>query len=499
MSNLWTKMTRREDPNIYQDKDAHLSRVLTVKDFLALGVGTIVSTSIFTLPGVVAAEHAGAAVSLSFLAAAIVAGMVSFAYAEMSSTMPFAGSAYSWINVVFGEFWGWIAGWALLAEYFIAVAFVGSGLSANFRGLIGPLGIKFPNALSNTLGSNGGIMDITAVVVIALVAFLLSYGVSNAARVENVLVVLKVLAVILFIIVGLTAIHPQNYVPFIPEYHVNPDGSAFGGWQGIYAGVSEIFLAYIGFDSIAANAAEAKDPAKTMPRGIIGSLFIAVALFVAVALVLVGMFHYSEYANNAEPVGWALRTAGHGTVATIVQAIAVIGMFTALIGMMMAGSRLLYSFGRDGMLSGWLGKLNKHNLPNNALLVLTIVGIIIGAVFPFAFLAQLISAGTLIAFMFVSLGIYAIRKREGKDLPQPGFKMPLYPVLPAVAFLGALVVFWGLDIQAKTYAGAWFLLGLIIYFGYGIRHSYLNKRKTKKLTDLEKAENAEEAEDNYQK
>ncbi|MQS53423.1 APC family permease [Companilactobacillus mishanensis] len=484
MSSLWSKMSRRESPGIYEDKDAHLNRVLTVKDFLALGVGTIVSTSIFTLPGVVAAQHAGAAVSLSFLAAAIVAGMVAFAYAEMSSAMPFAGSAYSWINVVFGEFWGWISGWALLAEYFIAVAFVGSGLSANFRGLIAPIGLKFPNALANTLGSHGGILDITAVVVIGLVAFLLSYGVSNAARVENVLVVLKVLAVLTFIVVGLTAIHPQNYVPFIPEYHVNPDGSAFGGWQGIYAGVSEIFLAYIGFDSIAANAAEAKNPEKTMPRGIIGSLIIAVLLFVAVALVLVGMFHYSLYANNAEPVGWALRHAGHGTVASIVQAIAVIGMFTALIGMMMAGSRLLYSFGRDGMLSGWLGKLNKHNLPNNALIVLTVVGIVVGAVCPFAFLAQLISAGTLIAFMFVSLGIYAIRPREGKDIPMPGFKMPFYPVLPAVAFLGALAVFWGLDIQAKTYAGIWFAIGLIIYFGYGMRHSYLNK---KNVTDVKKS------------
>lgn len=471
MSSVFEKMFRKEDPLVYQDKDSHLIRSLTTKDFLALGVGTIVSTSIFTLPGVVAAQHAGPAVALSFLCAAIVAGMVAFAYAEMAAAMPFAGSAYSWINVVFGEFWGWIAGWALLAEYFIAVAFVASGLSANFQGLISPLGFKLPTSLSTaSTGSNGGLMDLFAIIIILLVTTLLSRGASQTARVENTLVVLKVIAILVFIFVGATAIKSQNYTPFIPKYHVNADGSAFGGWQGIYAGVSEIFLAYIGFDSIAANSAEAKNPQKTMPRGILGSLLIAVLLFVAVALVLVGMFSYADYANNAEPVGWALRQSGHEIIATIVQAVAVVGMFTALIGMMLAGSRLLYSFGRDGLLPKALGKLS-NNLPNRALIVLTIIGIVLGAFFPFTFLAQLISAGTLIAFMFVSVGIYALRPREGKDIPEPSFKMPLYPVLPALGFLGALGIFWGLDIQAKTYALGWFILGMIIYFSYGMKHS----------------------------
>ncbi|WP_054658099.1 APC family permease [Apilactobacillus ozensis] len=480
MSRLTDKMFRKEDPNVYESKDSHLVRSLKTKDFLALGVGTIVSTAIFTLPGVVAAQHAGPAVALSFLVAAIVAGIVAFAYAEMSSAMPFAGSAYSWINVVFGEFWGWIAGWALLAEYFIAVAFVASGLSANFQGLIAPLGFKLPGSLSGaSTGSNGGLVDLFVVIIVIMVALLLSKGASQTARVENTLVVLKVLAVLTFIVIGFTAIKASNYTPFIPKYHPNPDGSAFGGWQGIYAGVSEIFLAYIGFDSIAANSAEAKNPGKTMPRGILGSLIIAVVLFVAVSLVLVGMFHYTNYANNAEPVGWALRNSGHAMVATIVQAVAVVGMFTALIGMMLAGSRLLYSFGRDGLLPKSLGQL-KNNLPNRALLVLTIIGILLGAFFPFAFLAQLISAGTLIAFMFVSIGIYALRRREGKDLPNPKFKMPFYPVLPALGFLGSLGVFWGLDSQAKIYSLGWFVFGMIIYFAYGIRHSNATTRTHKK-------------------
>ena len=472
---FWKTITRKEDPQVYANKDGHLVRSLKVRDFLALGVGTIVSTSIFTLPGEVAAMHTGPAVAISFLLAAVVAGLVAFAYAEMSAAMPFAGSAYSWINVVFGEFFGRIAGWALLAEYFIAVAFVGSGLSANFRALIAPLGLKLPASLSNAFGTDGGIVDLVSVVVIALVAALISRGVSRAARVENVLVVLKVFAVLLFIVVGLTALHAANYVPFVPKYHETTNGP-FGGWQGIYAGVSMIFLSYIGFDSIAANSAEAINPQKTMPRGILGSLVIAVVLFVAVSLVLVGMLPYSKYANSAEPVGLALRAAGHGGVATVVQTIAVVGMFTALIGMSMAGSRLIYSFGRDGMLPKWLGKLDKSNRPNRALWTLTIVGILIGAFFPFAFLSQLISAGTLIAFMFVSIGIYPLRRREGKDINDPAFKVPLYPVLPALGFLASLMVFLGLDYQAKLYAGIWFVLGLVIYFAYGVRHSYLSKK-----------------------
>ncbi|MCT4396103.1 APC family permease [Periweissella beninensis] len=476
MSSFKEKLFRKEDPSVYESKDAHLVRSLRVRDFLALGVGTIVSTSIFTLPGVVAAEHAGPAVALSFLVAAIVAGMVSFAYAEMASAMPFAGSAYSWINVIFGEFFGWVAGWALLAEYFIAVAFVASGLSANFRGLLEPLGISLPASLSNAFGTNGGVIDIVAAVVILGVALLLSHGVSTAAKIENVLVILKVLAILLFIVVGLTAIRTSNYFPFIPKYHMTANGD-FGGWQGVYAGVSMIFLAYIGFDSIAANSAEAINPQKTMPRGILGSLAIAVVLFMGVSLVLVGMFKYSSYANNAEPVGWALRQSGHAVVATIVQSISVIGMFTALIGMMLAGSRLLYSFGRDGMLPKWLGQLDKANRPNRSLWLLTIIGLVIGSMFPFAFLAQLISAGTLIAFMFVTLGIYGLRSREGKDIDVPAFKMPFYPVMPALSFIGVLVVFWGLGNDAKLYAGIWFIVGVIIYFTYGSRNSYLNKQK----------------------
>lgn len=463
----------KASPSSFEISDAHLQKTLGVKEMLALGIGTIVSTAIFTLPGIVAAKHAGPAVAISFVIAAVVSGLAAFAYAEFASALPFAGSAYSWANVVFGEVFGWIAGWALLAEYFIAVAFVASGWSANFKLFLASHQLALPPALAGSFAAgNGGVIDLSALFAVLIVTILLWRGTNTTARVENVLVIGKVLVILIFIGVGLTAIHPTNYVPFIPA---NKPGTDFGGWQGIFAGAAQIFLAYIGFDSIAANSAEAKDPKKTMPRGIIGSLVIATILFVTVALVLVGMFHYSKYANNAAPAAWALLNSGHEFTSNLLSVVALVGMFTAIIGMMLAGSRLLYAFGRDGLLPKFLGKVNDKGLPNNALLVLSVIAILIGSVFSFTELAGLISAGTLIAFIIVSLGVYALRPREGKDIPVPGFKMPLYPVLPALAALGSGFIFYQLDNQAKLYAFGWFVLGLIIYAAYGARHSKISR------------------------
>lgn len=460
---------QRADPSAFEQSDKHLPKTLGVKEMLAMGVGTIVGATIFTMPGIVAASHAGAAVTISFILAAVVSGLTAFAYAEFASVLPFAGSAYSWISVVFGKVFGWVAGWALLAEYFIAVAFVASGWSANMKLFLSSFGWELPKSLANPFSAgNGGVIDLFALLAVLIVATLLFRGTKNTAKVENTLVVLKVGVILLFIVVGATAIHPTNYAHFIPAHQ---PGTTFGGWQGISAAASQIFLAYIGFDSIAANSAEAKNPQKTMPRGIIGSLIVATALFVAVALVLVGMFHYSKYANNAAPAAWALLEAGHPMVSHLLSVVALAGMFTGLIGMMLAGSRLLYAFGRDGLLPGFLGKVSTKGQPNNALIALSVIAILVGSIFSFTELAGLISAGTLIAFIMVSLGIYSLRKREGVDLPEPSFKMPLYPVLPALAALGAGYIFYTLDHQAQSYSVGWFVLGLIVYAVYGARHS----------------------------
>ncbi len=471
---LWHTINRKADPRIYQKKDSHLNKTLTTKDLLALGIGTLISISIFTLPGIVAAEHTGPAVAISFIIDAIAAGLVAMNYSEMASSMPFTGAGYSWINVLFGHFWGWIVGWALLAEFFISIAFQASGISNNLRGLLSSVGLTIPKSLANPIGVKGGYVDIIALIVIALVAWLVSRGDTQTSKVENALVILKVLAVVIFVLVGASALHSTNYHPFIPAHRI---GTTFGGWQGIYAGTSMLFISYTGFGTVAANAGEARNPKKSVPFAITGAITAAAIMFIAVSLVLVGMFKYTDYANNAEPVGWALRAIHCVLVADFVQGIAVLGMFTALISFILASSRLLYSFGRDGMVPSYFGKINRHRLPNNALLTVTIGSIILGALLSFQTLSQVISAGTLVAFMIVSLGVYALRKREGNDLPDPSFKVPFYPFEPAVAFLVTLIVFFGLSSIAKTYAACWFVIGMIVYFMYSVKHSKLNQFK----------------------
>lgn len=474
MSQLIKKLFHKQDPAFYASKDRHLVPYLTTKDLLGLGLGMVVGTAIFTLPGIVAAEHTGPAVTISFIIAAIGAGMASFAYAEMASVLPFAGSAFSWLSVLLGEFFGWVSGWALLAEYFISVAFVASGWSAYMRGFLSSLGINLPTALSAGLNtSKGSYVDILAVLAILTVGWLLNRGTHTVSRVEDTIVIIKLIVVSLFIIVGATAINMHNYVPFIPAHR---PGTSFGGVTGILAGAAQIFIAYVGFDAIAANSAEVKDPGKSMPRGLMGTLIIGTSFFILVSLVLVGMFPYTKYDNNAEPAAWALRHAGHYLTANLLSIVAIVGIFAALIGIHLASSRLLYSFGRDGLLPDFLGRTNDKHIPVNALNLVTVAAILVAGFLPFTFLANLVSAGTLVAFIMVSLSVYALRPREGKDLPEAKFKMPLYPVLPTLSAAFSAVIFWSLSKDAKLLMLGWFVIGVIIYFVYGIKHSKLQNR-----------------------
>ena len=473
MKKLIKRLFLKQNPRVYEEKDAQLTPSLRTRDLIGLGTGMVVGTAIFTLPGIVAAEHTGPAVPLAFIVAAIGAGLSALAYAETSSVLPFAGSAFSWINVLFGEFFGWIAGWALLAEYFISVAFVASGWSAYMQGFLGSFGIKLPHALTGGFDPHtGSYIDILAAFAILIVGVLISRGVHQVSRIENIIVSVKLLVILMFIVVGVTAIHPQNYVPFLPAHQ---PGTTFGGWQGILAGTAQIFIAYVGFDAIAANTAETINPQKTMPRGLIGTLLLGTGFFIAVSLVLVGMFKYSRYANNAEPAAWALRQSGHYITANLLSVVAIVGIFSALIAILLASSRLIYAFGRDGLLPKSLGQIDDKHVPNHALWMITFLAMILGSVFPFTFLATLVSAGTLVAFIFFSLGIYSLRRREWVDLPEAPIKIPLYAILPAISAIFSAVIFWGLNTDAKILMVGWFVIGLLIYFIYGIRHSIINK------------------------
>lgn len=464
---LWQKMIRRENPSSYADKDGKLQPVLGKREMIAMGIGTVVGAGVFTMPGIVAAEYAGPAVVISFVIAALIAGLSALAYSELASAMPFAGSIYSWANVIFGEFIGWIAGWAILAEYLIALALVSSAWSSYFQGFLASFGFELPKFFQASFNLTKGTgFDLFGAIAILVVGVLASRGLRNIAQIENWLVVGKIAVIIIFIVVGATAVQVNNWLPFISHHQT---GTHFGGITGIIAGATQIFFSYIGFDTIAANSAEVKNPQKTMPQAIVGTLVIATALFVGVAAILTGMYPYEKFAGNAEPAAWALRESGHLLTANLLSVVALVGMFSGLVALLIGGSRLVYSFGRDGLMPRQLAQLDNAGLPKVATGIITAIAIILGGVFPIDMLANLVSAGTLIAFIVAGLAVLKLRKRA--DINHSGYKMPWYPVLPILAALAAFLLLCSLNTTAIYLTVGWLVIGFIVYLFYGSHHS----------------------------
>lgn len=402
--------------NTFLKADSRLTRHLNARDLVALGIGAVIGTGIFILPGHEAAQHAGPAVAISFLLAAIVSGMVGMAYAEFSSAMPVAGSAYSFGSVIYGEIVGWIIGWGLLLEYFLAVSAEATGFASYFNNnILAPIGIHLPKALEAG-PMEGGIINLSAVLIVLIVALILYQGANLSKRVENIAVIIKVAIIILFIAIGLFYIKAENYVPFYPKKFQTPPL----GMGGISTAAATVFFAFIGFDALAANSAETKDPAKNVVKGIMGTVIIAVLLYVSFSLVLTGMVNYRQL-NVDDPAAYALKVVG---------------------------------------LTAW----NK---------LITVVAAIFAGLVPLMELASLINAGTLIAFALISFGIIPLRHR--KDIVNNGFKMPLYPVLPVISGLLSVYFIWMLPKMTKIMVGIWLIAGIVVYVTYGVKHSKLQK------------------------
>lgn len=463
---LLQRMFKKESLANYLKTDGAFKKTLGAKDLLGLGVGAVIGAGIFILPGTVAATTAGPAVTLSFLLAAAVSALVAMAYSEVASTLPVAGSAYSYGNIIFGEVVGWILGWALILEYFLAVAAVSTGWAAYFTSLVAPV-FSLPKALSGPFNpAQGTYINIIAVLIIVIVAALLSRGIKESKYFQNAMVLLKIAIIILFIVVGAFYIKQSNYQPFIPARHAG----AFG-WQGVLTGTSLVFFAFLGFDALSSSAAEVKNPKRNMPLGIIGTLVIAGLLYSLVALVLTGMVHYTKL-NVADPVAYALNAVGQRGIFLVVSLGALVGMFTMIYTMVYASSRLVYAIGRDGLLPGNLGKLNVNGEPSRALGVATVVIATFGGLVPLERLVDLVNMGTLLAFFVVSLGVLPLRKRA--DLSNNGYHMPGYPILPLVSAGLSLFMISQLHSETLVVAAIWFGLGLVIYLAYGMKHSKLN-------------------------
>ncbi|CAM2840842.1 amino acid permease [Latilactobacillus sakei] len=460
---LGTRLFRKESLERYLQQDQRLAKTLTAKDLIALGVGAVIGTGIFILPGTIAALHSGPAITLSFMIAAVVCAVAAMCYAEFSSALPVAGSAYSYGNIIFGELIGWLLGWALFLEYMLSVAAVSTGWSAYFVSFIEGFGVHIPKAITGSFDpAHGTYINLFAVLVVTLISVLLMSGTRSSTRINNLMVTIKIGVVLLFLVVGIFYVKSSNWQPFMPF-----------GVSGVFKGASLVFFAYLGFDCVSASAAEVKNPQKNLPIGIIGTLVICTLLYILVAFVLTGMVSYREL-NVANPVAFALQVVHQNWFAGLLSLGALAGMFTMMLTMTYSSSRLVYSIGRDGLLPKMLGKIEtRHQTPINSVRVVTVIIATLGGLVSLDQLTNLVNIGTLIAFFFMSIGVIPLRKR--KDIPnKDGFKVPLYPWLPLLS--GLLCLFMLFELPAVTWmaAGIWFILGLIIYFSYGLKHSRLN-------------------------
>lgn len=444
-----------------------LAKTLDAFSLTMMGVGAIVGSGIFITPGIIAAKYAGPAAMLSFVIAAAVCSLAALCYAEFASTIPLAGSAYTYVYTVFGEFLAWVLGWSLISEYLFAVSSVAVSWSSYFQNLLSGFGIKIPefwSAAAGTAGAPHAGFNIIAFVVVLAISLLLVGGVQESTRVNSIMVIVKIAVIVLFIAVAIFFVKPANFHPFMPK-----------GVHGLVKGASLAFYAYIGFDAVSTASEEVKNPKRDMPIGIIGSLIVASVLYVAMAAVLVGVVHYTKL-NVGDPVAYALAVINQNWAAGIVSLGAVVGMTTVLIVMLYGGTRLLFAISRDGLLPKTFRTLSTHTkVPVKSTWIFGIIASIFAAVIPLDKIAELVNIGTLFAFAMVSIGVVFLRKHETLQQINSSFKVPFYPVLPIISFLACLYLM--INLQAFTWHmfAIWLVIGVVIYALYGYHHSRIRE------------------------
>lgn len=459
----WTRRKPMEAMTPSGDQQ-RLARTLSWPHLLALGVGAIVGTGILTLIGV-GADRAGPAVLLSFAIAGAICACAALAYAELSTMMPAAGSAYSYSYVALGEGIAWVVGWSLILEYSLVVSTVAVGWS----GYAAPLltGIGFPVNL--TQGPElGGIINLPAIFIIAVVAGLLMFGTHESARLNSVLVLIKIATLSLFVWFALPAFDAQNLEPFMPfgfAKHMGPDGVE----RGVMAAAAIIFFAFYGFDAISTAAEEAKNPDRDLAIGIVGSLIICTIIYVLVAAAAIGAMPFTRFADSPEPLALILREMGQGSVARIVAIAAVIALPTVLLGFLYGQSRIFLVMARDGFLPQSLAKISKRGTPVRITIVTAVLVAIIAGLLPIDEIAALANAGTLIAFTAVGACLLVLRRRS-PNLRRP-FRTPAALFVGLGAIGGCAYLFISLPMQTIMACFAWNAVGLAVYFLYGQRRA----------------------------
>ncbi|MEO7647936.1 MAG: amino acid permease [Gemmatimonadaceae bacterium] len=457
-----------------------LRRALGPLNLTTLGIGAIIGAGIFVLTGTAAAQYAGPAIVYSFMLAGLGCLFAGLCYAEFAAMIPISGSAYTYGYATLGEFMAWIIGWDLILEYLFGAATVAVGWSGYFSAFMKELGVNLPEQLTNSplafaggeFTRTGAMVNLPAMFLVAIMTALLVIGIRESARFNNVIVIVKLAIVLLVIGFGFMYVNQANWHPFIP-----PNTGTFGefGWSGIVRGAAVIFFAYIGFDAVSTAAQEAKNPQRDMPIGILGSLAVCTVLYILMALVMTGLANYTEL-NVPHPVFVAIEKAGPSLawLGFFVNIGAIAGLASVVLVMLMAQPRIFYAMARDGLLPPVFGKIHpRFRTPYITTILTGVVAALVAGTFPIGILGELVSIGTLLAFVIVSAGILVLRYRE-PNLPRP-FRTPFVPVVPILAILicGYMMVSLPLDTWLRLLV--WMALGIIIYFAYGKSHSKLGR------------------------
>jgi APA family basic amino acid/polyamine antiporter len=452
------------------DSGGGLQRTLGLRQLTAIGVGGIIGAGIFSLAGAVAHEKAGPAVVLSFLIAGIASAAAAFSYAEFAGLIPRAGSAYTYGYAVLGELVGWFIGWDLLLEYTAIVSVVAIGISGYFNDLLGFLHVELPLWMSGAPGTEkAGIaagsyrVNLFAVLLCLLIAFILNQGMRNAARFETLLVYLKVAVVLLVIIVGAFHISTGNWENFLPF-----------GISGVFSGAATVFFAVFGYDAMSTAAEESKDSQRHMPKAIMYSLAISMVLYVLACLVLTGMVNYREISSESA-FSSAFASVGLPALGAIIAVGAILGILTVLFTFLMGASRVGYSMSRDGLLpKRFSGTHPTRRVPTRMTWILGGAAAIIAGFLPIGEAAELTNIGILLAFVVVCVAVIVLRYRR-PDLPR-AFRSPGMPVVPAIGVVFSLWLITFLEPLTWLRFAVWFVIGLVVYFTYSRRHSLLARR-----------------------
>ncbi len=457
-----------------------LKRTLSATSLVALGIGAIIGAGLFSLTGIAAAEHAGPAVTISFVLAAFGCAFAGLCYAEFASMIPIAGSAYTYSYATMGEFAAWIIGWDLVLEYALGAATVAVSWSRYLLEFLGGFGIHLPVqfvcspfeqvTLSDGTLVTGGLINLPAIMVVCLLSLLLIRGTEGSALLNNILVTLKLLVVVMFITLGWSHIDPANYTPYIPA---NTGEYGHFGWSGIATGAAVVFFAFIGFDAVSTAAQEAKNPQRDMPIGILGSLVICTILYVLFAYVMTGLLNYTEFANDAKPAATAFAVTGYDFLQRGLILAILAGYTSVMLVMLLGQSRVFYTMSKDGLLPPFFSDIHKKfSTPwKTNLFFMGFVSLFAGFV-PVSDLGHMVSIGTLFAFCLVCAGVWLMRVRM-PNVPR-SFKTPLVPFVPIMGIVVCLYLMYSLPIESWYRLAIWLVIGLAIYFFYGRKHSGMN-------------------------